>query len=485
MKSHATRATKYRPHWAGVLSVAMVASVAAVAQAGQPFDYINFIQRPTPRPVVTPSVNVGRWKTWVMTSGSQLRPAAPPPERSNQTLLELNELRQLQGERDSNDLAAIQYWNNVPATTRWTELALNLIKRDNINPVRAARILGCLHTAMYDAVVASYDAKNVYRRRPPSLIARGLRPSLPVEVTPSYPSEHAAVAAAGAGMLAHLFPAEAAVFTALEQEACETRLLAGANYRSDVEVGVALGKAIASRAIARAAADGASARFTGTLPTGPGLWFGPAPLEPLAGTWKTWIMTSGSQLRPGPPPAFGSAEFQEALAEVKRVCNNATPAQRAIAHFWADGAGTVTPPGHWAEIALGLIARDRLNTPMAARIMALHGVTVADAAISCWDAKYHYMLIRPVQADPTINTVVPTPPFPSYTSGHSTFSGSSSDVLAYFFPRDARTLRAMADEAAVSRLFGGIHYRFDNDAGLQVGKRLATLAIQRDRLNTR
>jgi membrane-associated phospholipid phosphatase len=134
---------------------------------------------------------------------------------------------------------------------------------------------------------------------------------------------------------------------------------------------------------------------------------------------------------------------------------------------------------------MSLIARDRLSTPAAARIMALQGATVADAAISCWDAKYQYMLIRPVQADPTIKTIVPTPPFPSYTSGHSTFSGSSSELLAYFFPRDARALRAMAEEAAVSRLFGGIHYRFDNDAGLQVGKRLAGLAIQRDRLNTR
>jgi membrane-associated phospholipid phosphatase len=480
----AERGLSSRPLWSGAMSAVLVAGVAA-AQAAQPFDYINLPQQLPTRIEVTPSLNVARWKTWVLTSGSEVRPAAPPKDRSPQTLAELSELGKLQGERDSNDLAAIQYWNSVPATTRWSELALSLIKRDKTNPVRAARVLGCLHTAMYDAVVASYDAKGAYRRLPPYLTTRGLRPAVPVDVGSSYPSEHAAVAAAAAGMLGNLFPADAASFAALEKDACESRLLAGANYRSDVEVGTALGKAIAARGIARAAADGASAQFAGTLPTGPGLWFGPNPLEPLAGAWKTWIMTSGSQLRPGPPPAFGSAEYQAALAEVKRVCNNATPSQRAIALFWADGAGTATPPGHWAEIAMSLIARDRLSTPAAARIMALQGAAAADAAISCWDTKYQYMLIRPVQADPTITTIVPTPPFPSYTSGHSTFSGSASEVLAYFFPRDAARLRAMAEEAAVSRLFGGIHYRFDNEAGMQVGRRLGALAIQRDRLNTR
>jgi membrane-associated phospholipid phosphatase len=290
-------------------------------------------------------------------------------------------------------------------------------------------------------------------------------------------------------MLASLFPNDAAMFTALEKEACESRLLAGMNYRSDVEVGVNLGKAVALKAIARAEADGSSATWTGTAPTGPGFWFqapgAPAALEPLAGTWKTWILTSGSQLRAGPPPAFGSAQFLAELAEVKQVCNNATPAQRAIALFWADGAGTVTPPGHWFEIAGSLIARDRLDTPNTARILALLGATVTDAAISCWDTKFHYWYIRPVQADPSIQTIVPTPPFPSYTSGHSTFSGASSTVLAYYFPSDASRLRAMAEEAALSRLYGGIHYRSDNEAGLQAGQRLAQLAIQLDRLGVR
>jgi PAP2 superfamily len=290
-------------------------------------------------------------------------------------------------------------------------------------------------------------------------------------------------------MLTHLFPNDALALAAMTQESGQTRLMEGLNYRSDLEAGLALGQAVAQKAITRATSDGATVPWSGTIPTGPGLWFQapgtPAPLEPLAGSWNTWLLASGSQLRPGPPPAFGSAEFLAELAEVKRVSSSPTPSQRAIALFWADGAGSVTPPGHWFQIASSLIARDGLTTPAAARILGLLGATVADAAIACWDAKYSYWSIRPKQADPTIVTAVPTPPFPSYPSGHSTFSGASSEVLAYFFPKEETRLRYMAEEAALSRLYAGIHYRSDNETGKQVGRQLGGLAIQRDQLNDR
>jgi membrane-associated phospholipid phosphatase len=314
-----------------------------------------------------------------------------------------------------------------------------------------------------------------------------VRPALSPSDEPSYPSEHAAVAGAAATMLTYLFPNDAPALAAMAQEAGQTRLLAGFNYRSDVAAGLALGQAVAQKAMTRAANDGASVAWAGTIPAGAGLWFQapgtPAPLEPLAGTWKPWILASGSQLRPAPPPAFGSAQFLAELAEVKRISATPTSSQRAIALFWADGAGTVTPPGHLFQIASSLIDRDGLSTPRAARILGLLGATVADAAIACWDAKYAYWSLRPNQADPTIVTLVPTPPFPSYTSGHSTFSGASSEVLAYFFPQNAEQLRYLAEEAALSRLYAGIHYRSDNETGLQSGQQLGALAIRRDRLS--
>src|SRR5262249_3128166 len=211
----------------------------------------------------------------------------------------------------------------------------------------------------------------------------------------------------------------------------------------------------------------------------------PAPLEPLAGSWKTWILSAGSQLRPGPPPAFGSAAFLTELAEVKRVSANPTPSQRAIALFWADGAGSVTPPGHWFQIAGSLIPGDGLTPPAAARVLGSLGATVADAAIACWDAKYAYWSLRPNQADPTIASLVPTPPFPSYPSGHSTFSGAASELLAYFFPKEEAQLRYMAEEAALSRLYAGIHYRSANEPGKEVGRQRVALATQRDQLSGR
>src|SRR5262249_13767631 len=153
-------------------------------------------------------------------------------------------------------------------------------------------------------------------------------------------------------------------------------------------------------------------------------------------------------------------------AEVQRFVASPTPSETEIARFWADGPGTVTPPGHWFQIAGELIARDGLDTPRAARLLGLLGATLMDAAISCWDTNYAYLLLRPTQADPGLVTPIPTPPFPSYTSGHATFSAAASEVLAQFFPQDAARLRGLAEEAALSRVYGGIHYRFDSEVGM-------------------
>ena len=240
--------------------------------------------------------------------------------------------------------------------------------------------------------------------------------------------------------------------------------------------------------IARAQSDGSPAPWTGTVPTGPGLWvptppaFASTPLEPLAGTWRTWNLASASQFRPGPPPAFGSAQFAAELQEVYDVSRTLTPEQRAIAVFWADGAGTVTPAGHWNQIALELVPEADLDALDSARLFAALNTAQADAFIACWDAKFTYWSIRPMSAiraslDPAWTPIIPTPPFPSYVSGHSTTSGAASTVLSAFFPLQADALRGLAEEAAVSRLYGGIHFRSDNDAGLTLGQRVGEVAI--------
>ena len=159
--------------------------------------------------------------------------------------------------------------------------------------------------------------------------------------------------------------------------------------------------------------------------------------------------------------------------------NNLTDAQLTIARFWADGAGTDTPPGHWVRIAITLGLRDHLTTPAFARVLAYLGAAEADAFISCWETKYFYWSGRPTGLIPGFASTIITPNFPSYTSGHSTVSGAASTVLGAFFASDGGKLRAMADEATISRLYGGIHWRTDNEVGLRIGRQIGGVAIDR------
>ena len=184
---------------------------------------------------------------------------------------------------------------------------------------------------------------------------------------------------------------------------------------------------------------------------------------------RPWLISDITALRPPPPPAFGSPQFQKALAQVRDISDNRTPQQLQIAQFWADGAYTATPPGHWNQIAADLIANAGMSEPYAARVLALENMALMDAGIACWDVKYTYWLIRPYQADPAISTPVGQPNFPSYTSGHATFSGAAATMLSFVFPGKSAQLHAMAQEAALSRVLGGIHYDFDGSGGLQGG----------------
>jgi membrane-associated phospholipid phosphatase len=143
----------------------------------------------------------------------------------------------------------------------------------------------------------------------------------------------------------------------------------------------------------------------------------------------------------------------------------------------------VTPPGHWNEIALDLVATQDAGTVQVARLFDVLNTAQADAFIACWDAKFTWWSERPVTAirrelDPAWTPLLATPPFPSYVSGHATTSGAASTVLAHFFPRQADELTAMADEAAESRLYGGIHFPVDNATGLTLGRRVGRMALR-------
>lgn len=168
------------------------------------------------------------------------------------------------------------------------------------------------------------------------------------------------------------------------------------------------------------------------------------------------------------------------MQSVYDASQSLTARERAIALFWADGAGTETPPGHWNRIALELVSAERLP----ARTLALLNTAQADAFIAAWDAKFAYWSERPLQAirrtiDPNWSPFIPTPPFPGYVSGHATTSGAASVVPGELFPREARELAEMAQEAAISRLYGGIHCPIDNHTGLLLGRQVGLAALER------
>jgi membrane-associated phospholipid phosphatase len=335
------------------------------------------------------------------------------------------------------------------AVAPWIEFELDVIASHATNPPRAARALAHVSSAMYLAALVGGQARDD------------------------------AVAGAASTVLAHLYPDDAARGKAL------------ADRLADVDgPAFARGRLTGRLLIARAESDGSDAVWTGSVPVGRGSWvptppgFIYPPLEPLAGAWRTWNLLDGSQFRPGPPPPDGSPRFRDEVREVYTVSRTLSAEQKRIADYWADGAGTVTPAGHWNRIALDLVgAGAGWSTLRASLLISALNTAQADALIACWDAKYAYSTLRPVTAirrfiDPSWGSYIATPPFPSYVSGHSTTSGAASTVLRAFFPHRSGELNAMAEEAAVSRLYGGIHFRSDNDAGLDLGRRVGTVALQ-------
>lgn len=429
---------------------------------------------------------VAQWKPWVLGSATEIAVPAPPADDSDQTKAELAELRQLQSQRSDMTDTANHYWNAVPATQRWhDELAAQGVAA-KLSANRFSRFFSILHTALHDAVIATYAAKYKYNRKPPSVLATDITPITlggdPGPSEPSYPSEHAAIAGTAVALLTAWFPTDQANLKAMAAEMGQTRLSTGQNYRSDVDAGLALGQAVAQKALARAATDGSDAVWAGTVPTGPGLWVlapGTAPLEPLEGTWKPWLLSSPDQFRPGPPPAYDSDETKAELALLKSINSNPTPSQRAIATTVA----TTPALGYFFNPIFAILKRDHLSPARETRVLSTVAAAVLDAGIASHDTKFHYWRARPNMLDPTIVPIIPQPNHPSYVSNAAIISGVLTAVSGYFFPQDQAAFKYMAEEGGLSRIYGGIHFPSDERTGLAMGDKIAALAIQRDQQN--
>jgi membrane-associated phospholipid phosphatase len=388
-------------------------------------------------------------------------------------------------------------WNinaRADVITEWNTAALKAIRLDRTPPPVASRTLAILHASIYDAVNG---------------ISRSHEAYFVESQVPASASREAAASAAAHKVLSMLFPTSLATF-----EMLHATTLAAIRNGPQKARGIAWGESVAARILALRANDGSSAVVAPPSGSGPGDWQPTPPafapyLLPQWGFVAPFAIPSGFAFRPSGPPLLDSTKWAADYNEVKEI-GSATSATRTteqteIARFWADGAGTETPPGHWNSIAQIVGAAPRNTLEENARLFALLNIAMADAAICSWDAKYAYNFWRPVTAirngdtdrndatvpDPEWSSLIVTPPFPDYTSGHSTFSGAAATVLALFYGTDNivfttgsdssplvfrsfTSFSAAAREAALSRLYGGIHYRSANDDGLTAGSAVGT-----------
>ena len=348
--------------------------------------------------------------------------------------------------------------DRVTASALWNLRTRAIIGRRGGNSNAAARTYALVSVAQYDAVIAAEEAKD-----------RGL-----------HPSEAGASAAASAAVLASLYPAE--------QSFLNDELASDAEYfptlpserDADYAAGVAVGQAVGAAVAAYAATDGSKLAWTGTVPVGPGYWRPTgAPQDANWGAVRPWTMTSGDEFRSAPPPEFGvSPQYVADLAEVHALSDAPTADQLRIAKFWATEYGAGGPAGYFGALAVDLAGRQHLDERRASRMLAVLHTAIMDASIGCYDAKYWYWYIRPYQADATVKTWVTRPNFPSYPSAHSCLSGAAGGVLAGFFPFASEELAAMVAEAGVSRIYAGLHFRFDVTAGRELGDAVAAQALR-------
>jgi hypothetical protein len=370
---------------------------------------------------------------------------------------------------------------NADVVTDWNNGALDAIRRGNTPPPIASRGLAILHAAIYDAV------NGIARTHEPYLVPSGV---------PASASREAAASAAAHAALVSLFPASTSNFDALH-----AAILAAISNSPQKTAGITWGEFVASQILAARANDGSTAVVQPPGGSGPGVWIPTPPafapyLLPQWGSVVPFAMTSSSQFRPPGPPDLESQQYAADYEEVKQlgaaVGSTRTADQTEIALFWADGAGTETPPGHWNSIAQIIGASRGTTMEENARLFALLNIAMADAAICSWDAKYTFHFWRPVTAitfaEPQLNwmSFIITPPFPDYTSGHSTFSAAAATVLPLFFGtedlpfttgsdflpgvfRSFSICQDAAEEAALSRIYGGIHFRSASQDGLQAG----------------
>ncbi len=385
--------------------------------------------------------------------------------------------------------------NKFNVVLGWNQAALEAIKTDKTNPPIASRNLAILETAVFDAVNGLTAFYNAYK------FDHGTDPGASVE---------AAASQAAYRVLTELYPNQKATFDGILNGYLQD-LPAG----DFVIKGLAYGKAVAEAALAARVNDGSKTVVPYTVSTEIGKWQPTSavtsPLLPQWGQVTPFALETAGQFRPDAPPALDSAEYAKDFNQTKEIgslnSTSRTADQTEIAKFWADGGGTYTPPGHWNNIANQLLNQNNASLVESAHTLGVLSIALADAAIACWDAKYTFDFWRPVTAirqaaldgndattaDATWQPLIATPPFPEYTSGHSTFSSTAATVLTELMgdnvsfstssiglpdvTRSFTSFQQAAQEAGISRIYGGIHFLSANTSGLECGEQIGDYVI--------
>jgi hypothetical protein len=377
----------------------------------------------------------------------------------------------------------------------WNTVALETT-RGLLPPPRQMRMLATVHAAVFDAV---------------NSVERDYKPYLVKARAPRGASPEAAAAVAAHDVLVGLVPARRADF-----DAALAASLAAIPDGPAEDAGVTLGRTVAGAMLAARRDDGMDVPTPYTPGTDPEDWqptppgFAPA-LLPQFGTMEPFAIRSPDQFLGAPPPSITSDAFGRAFDEVKSVgaanSTTRTADQREMALYWAGPSGTYQPPGQWNRIARTVATAQGNSLGENARLFALLNFGICDAGLTSWNTKFTYNFVRPVTAirnaasdgnpdtaaDPTWTPLLGTPPHPAYNSAHSLLSAAAATVLGNFFGDDsiafqdtseitpsgaagATVTRSFdgfleaAEEAGASRIYGGIHWSFDNTAGLSAGR---------------
>ena len=404
--------------------------------------------------------SAGSWKTWFITSGKDYRLPAPVSFKD-----EIAQVLSIQKHLDPAGLQKIRYWNEGAPGYHWQNMIMQIWTVDTGRYGALANML--LGTAIYDATIAGWDSKYFYNRPRPFAADNRIKAYLLKPESPSYPCEYSIAAGVAVTILSHFYPYLTDSVNHMAQELMSSRVAAGIAFPDDTRAGFELGKIIAEKEIDYTKDYVYEAAWDGKIPEGPQLWKGKFAMFPLAGKNKTVVLDSSSEFRPAPPP-----DFAKDMAEMKNF--RRTFSSNANAFFWAS-------QGFWNEQLDKKIFEYNLhlNPPRAARLYAIAAIGYYDTFVACWDAKYTYWGIRPNQYDTSYRSLVPTPPFPGYPSGHAAISGAMAELYSYFFPADRPYFEEKAKDAAESRFQAGIHFRTDNEVALVLGKKVADKIIQK------